>query len=313
MTDPTPAHPSPDSGDCHVEWKRPEAAAATLDLDAVRARLAGRRGADYWRSLEEVAGSPDFEQMLHREFPRFAAEWPEGVSRRNFLGLAAASLGLAGLTACTRQPLERIVPYVRQPEEIVPGRPLFFATAMPLGAVVEPVLAESHEGRPTKLDGNPEHPAGARGTTAIAQASILGLYDPDRSQTVSYLGRISTWTDLKTALGAALAKVGERGGAGLRLLTGPTSSPSEAALVAEVLAAYPEARWHRWDPLAADRAAAGAKIAFGRPLATRYELLPADVLVVFDTDLLSAGPGSVRHARDFASRRRPTPETPEMN
>ena len=97
-----------------------------------RAPRRARGGAAYWRSLEELAETPEFEEMLHREFPRFAAEWPDGVSRRNFLQLAAASLGLAGLTACTRQPIEKIVPYVRQPEEIVPGRPLFFATAMPL-------------------------------------------------------------------------------------------------------------------------------------------------------------------------------------
>src|SRR5690606_16618340 len=127
--------------------------------DTVRERLAAARGPRYWRSLEEVAGTPEFEQMVHREFPRFASEWPSDVSRRNFLQLAAASLGLAGLTACTRQPIEQIVPYVRQPEQILPGRPLYFATAMELGGWALPLLAESHEGRPTKLEGNPEHPA----------------------------------------------------------------------------------------------------------------------------------------------------------
>ena len=303
----------PATGDCHAEWKRDAAAPAALDLAAVRERLAARRGPEYWRSLEEVAASPEFDEMLHREFPRFAAEWPSEVSRRNFLQLAAASLGLAGLTACTRQPIERIVPYVRQPEDLLPGRSMFFATAMPLGGVMEPLLAESHEGRPTKLEGNPEHPASRGGTTAVAQASILGLYDPDRSQAITHLGRISNWMQLSRTLAEALQRQSQSGGAGLRLLTGPTSSPTEAELVAEILAAYPRARWHRWDALAADGALGGAVAAFGRPVATRFDLAAADVILALDSDLLASGPGAVSHARDFAARRRPTPEAPEMN
>jgi MoCo/4Fe-4S cofactor protein with predicted Tat translocation signal len=313
MSEPRNPLPVVDSGNCHVEWKRPAAAAAPLDVAAVRAQLADRRGPDYWRSLEEVAATPEFEQMLHREFPRFAAEWPSEVSRRNFLQLAAASLGLAGLTACTRQPLERIVPYVRQPEEIVPGRALHFATAITLSGVAEPVLAESHEGRPTKLEGNPDHPVATGASSAIVQASVLGLYDPDRSQAVTYLGRISSWPDLQRALGAALAQAGEREGAGLRLLTGSTTSPTEAALVAEVLGSYPRARWHRWDPLGRDAAHDGAQLAFGRPVGMSFRLAPADVVVAIDSDLLASGPGSVRYAGEFAARRRPTPEAPEMN
>jgi MoCo/4Fe-4S cofactor protein with predicted Tat translocation signal len=313
MSDPRAKLPVLDSGDCHAEWKRPPEPPDGLDLAAVRARLAERRGPEYWRSLEEVAASPAFDEMLHREFPRFAAEWPSDVSRRNFLQLAAASLGLAGLTACTRQPLERIVPYVRQPEEIVPGVPLHFATAISLSGVSEPVLAESHEGRPTKLEGHPDHPAGTGASTAIVQAAVLGLYDPDRSQAVTHLGRISSWPDLQRALAAALGRVGEGGGAGLRLLTGPTSSPTEAALVAEILASHPRAKWHRWDPLAADEAHAGAELAFGRPVGMRYRVERADVVVALESDFLAAGPGSVRYAGEFAARRRPRPEAPEMN
>jgi MoCo/4Fe-4S cofactor protein with predicted Tat translocation signal len=302
-----------EGGDCHEEWRRAAAEARPLELADVRSALAERRGPAYWRSLEEIARTPEFEEMLHRELPRFAAEWPDGVSRRNFLHLAAASLGLAGLTACTRQPVERIVPYVRQPEEILPGRPLFYATAMPLGGVLEPVLAESHQGRPTKLEPNPEHPAGGSGSSAVVQASVLGLYDPDRSQTILHLGRIAAWEELRKQLGAALASAGRRDGAGLRLLTGPTSSPTEAMLVDEILAAYPRARWHRWDPLGRDSARAGTTVAFGRPLAVRYDLAPADVILALDADFLASGPGAGRHARDFTARRRPTPERPEMN
>jgi molybdopterin-containing oxidoreductase family iron-sulfur binding subunit len=302
-----------DEGDCHEEWKRPEAAAAPVALAAVRERLAGARGPRYWRSLEEVAATPEFEQMVHREFPRFAAEWPSDVSRRNFLQLAAASLGLAGLTACTRQPIEKIVPYVRQPEQILPGRPLFFATAMTLGGWALPLLAESHEGRPTKLEGNPQHPASRGASPAIAQASVLGLYDPDRSQAVTHLGRIATWTALVEALTAALAGQAGKQGAGLRLLTGPVTSPGEAAQIAALMQAHPQARWHRWDALGGDAARRGAAAAFGRPVGFHFDLAKADVIVSLDADLLVSGPGAVRHAGDFAARRRLAADAPAMS
>ena len=316
MSDPrTPSAPSAssDTGDCHVEWKRPAAGAATVDLATVRERLAERRGPEYWRSLEEVAETPEFEEMLHREFPRFASEWPDGVSRRNFLQLAAASLGLAGLTACTRQPIETIVPYVHQPEELIPGRPMYYATAMPLYGLLEPLLAESHEGRPTKLEGNPEHPMSLGGTTAVAQASVLGLYDPDRSQALTHLGEVSEWAALQQALANALEGAAKNQGAGLRLLSGPTSSPTEAMLIAEIRSAYPNAKWHRWDPIGRDAWRAGSALAFGHAVDVRHDLTRAEVIVAIDSDLLVSGPGSVRHARDFATRRRPTPEKPEMN
>src|SRR5512142_2643090 len=127
-----------------------------LDLAAVRAKLAQARGPQFWRSLEELAASPKFEEMLHREFPRQASEWREGekgFSRRDFLKLSAASLAFAGLAGCTKQPLEPIVPYVKQPEEMVLGKPLFFATSMPMSGYGKPLLVESHEGRPTKVEG----------------------------------------------------------------------------------------------------------------------------------------------------------------
>ena len=132
----------------------------TLDLSAIRARLSRSRGRDYWRSLEEAAGSPAVQEMLQREFPSRASEWTDPVGRRQFLKLMGASLALTGVGACTRQPDERIVPYVRQPEEMVPGRPLFFATAMSLDGYATGLLVESHMGRPTKIEGNPDHQIG---------------------------------------------------------------------------------------------------------------------------------------------------------
>ncbi|HEY7214412.1 MAG TPA: TAT-variant-translocated molybdopterin oxidoreductase, partial [Thermoanaerobaculia bacterium] len=144
--------------------------AGKLDLAAVRLRLRERRGPEFWRSLDALAATPDFQDLLHREFPRHAAEWTDGVSRRSFLQLAGASLALAGLTGCTKQPIEQIVPYVRQPEQLIPGKPLYFATALTLGGYATGVLAESHQGRPTKIEGNPDHPASLGATDVFAQA-----------------------------------------------------------------------------------------------------------------------------------------------
>ncbi len=313
MSDPRTSSASSESGDCHAERKKLAAAAATVDLATVRERLATQRGPEYWRSLEEVAETPEFVDMLHREFPRFASEWPDSVSRRNFLQLAAASLGLAGLTACTRQPIEKIIPYVKQPEDLLPGVPMHFATGMPLSGVVEPILAESHEGRPTKLEGNPEHPASLGSTTAVTQAAVLGLYDPDRSQAVLDLGQISAWPGYQQALSQALNSEAQNDGAGVRILTGPTTSPTEEMLIGEVMSTYPKAKWHRWDPLGRDRAFAGAMKAFGKAVDTRFDVSSADVILAVESDFLVEGPGAVRHAREFATRRRPTPERPEMN
>ena len=303
---PSPAPPSgPNTtGDCHVEWKKPAAEGSGLDLAAARQRLQSRGGATYWRSLEELAETPEFGELLDREFPRFASEWPDGVSRRNFLQLAAASLGLAGLTACTRQPIEKIVPYVRQAEEFLPGKPVLYATAMTLSGVATGLLIESHNGRPTKVEGNPEHPASLGASDAVTQASVLGLYDPDRSQAIVELGDSATWTGLNQRLTAALNAQSAFAGAGLRLLTGPVTSPTEARLIAALLESYPQARWHRWDPLANDGSRNGLAAAFGAPVGMRFDLAKADVVLALESDFLTAGPGAVRYARDFADRRK---------
>ena len=160
----------------------------TLDLAAIRTRLTQARGKEYWRSLEELAGTEAFQELLQQEFPRQASVWSNEVGRREFLKLMGASLALAGLSACgSPAPTdEKIVPYVRQPEETMLGKPMFFATAFTLlGGVASGLLVESHEGRPTKIEGNPNHPASLGSTDAMAQASILTLYDPDRSQAVN--------------------------------------------------------------------------------------------------------------------------------
>ena len=176
-----------------------------IDLSAIRARLAGTTGPRFWRSLDEVAETPEFEAMLHREFPEGASEFSDPGGRREFLRLMGASLALAGAAACTRQPTEHIVPYVKAPEDVVPGKPLFFATAMPFAGSATPVLVESHMGRPTKIEPNPEHPVTRGGTDVYAQASVLDLYDPDRSQTMKFRGEIRPWADFSTAMASAVA------------------------------------------------------------------------------------------------------------
>ena len=177
-----------------LDTRHPTLDTSRLDLASIRERLASLSGQEYWRCLEELADSEEFHEFLKQEFPQQAAGWFDGVSRRDFLKLMGASLALAGLNACRAAPSdEKIVPYVNQPEQIVPGRPLFFATAFPMSGVGAGVLVESHEGRPTKIEGNPNHPASLGATDAFAQASILTLYDPDRSQVVRNAGRISTW------------------------------------------------------------------------------------------------------------------------
>ena len=285
-----------------------------LDLESVRERIeaatahdtAEKTGPEYWRSLEELAGSDDFQDALHREFPKGASEWVDSVSRRGFLKVMGASLGLAGMTACVRLPLEPIVPYVRQPENVIPGRPMFYATACTLGGYASPLLVESHLGRPTKVEGNDQHPASLGGTDIFAQASILGLYDPDRSQTVVSMGDQRSWEAFLGAIRGPLNAQKALQGAGIRILTPTISSPTLADQLRGFLKIYPQAKWHVYEPINRDNVLEGAKLAFGQPVETRYDLSKADVIVSLDADFLYAGfPGNTRYIRDFAKRRNP--------
>ena len=285
-----------------------------LDLAAIRARLDSSRGRDYWRSLEELAATDGFGELLEREFPRQAAEWSGGdEGRRQFLKVMGASLALAGLSACTKQPTEAIVPYVRQPEEVIPGKPLFFATAVPITGIAMGALVESHLGRPTKVEGNPDHPASLGATDAIAQASVLELYDPDRSQTLTYLGDIRSWSSFLGAAREMSGALAAGKGAGLRFLTGATTSPTLADQFHTLLQKFPQARWHRYEPTGRSSARAAAQQAFGEPVNTYYQLAHADVILSLDADFLCHGPASVRYAADFASRRRVRGSQTAMN
>jgi MoCo/4Fe-4S cofactor protein with predicted Tat translocation signal len=258
----------------------------------------------YWRSLREHDQSPDFQEQLLREFPDGAAEPPEGVDRRDFFRLMGASMALAGVAAC-RRPDEKILPYSRQPEEVIPGVPLFFATAMPWNGTALGLLVESHEGRPTKIEGNPRHPESLGATNAFAQAEVLNLYDPDRSTAPAEKGQERSWEDASAALRALGQKHRQGEGRGLAILTETHRSPTTARLLAELKKEMPGAQVFRYSPFSRDNAREGARMAFGRPLEQVLRLDKARVVLSLDADFLMVDGGSaVRHHKAFAANRR---------
>ena len=233
-------------------------------------------------------------QRTTDEFLPGAGEWPEDLSRREFIRLAGATLALAGLSSCTKQPLERIVPYVKQPEIVIPGKPLRFATATQYGGFGQGLLVTGYEGRPTKIEGNPTHPASLGATTVWAQADVLDLYDPDRAQMVTTGGAIKTMGDFWNTLNLSIEPLRFDGGAAFRILTEPISSPTLLVQLAHVLQTFPAARWCNWDPLNRDNIQAEVICDFSK----------AKIVVAFDSDFLYAHPYALRYARDFANSRR---------
>jgi len=195
-----------------------------MDIAAANAKAQSGTGKKYWRSIEELAGDPHFEDLLHREFPRAASEWDESVDRRDFLKLMGASMALAGMAGCGRAPEQHIVPYVKQPDGLILGRPQQYATVMPFGEDAIGILVESHEGRPTKIEGNPDHPSSLGATDAFAQAAILDLYDPDRAKAATYAGDIRTWATFQAAAADLATSQKAVNGAGMRILTGTITS-----------------------------------------------------------------------------------------
>jgi len=288
-----------------------------------------RGGKKYWRSLEELADTPQFREFVAREFPQQAEEWHSAVERRTFMKLMGASLALAGLSGCVFQPPEKIVPYVKQPEDHVPGKALFFATAAPLFGAATPILVRSNEGRPTKIEGNRLHPnnqptdfpandpirdpRGSSATDIFTQASILSLYDPDRSPTITFRENIQTWTAFVAQMRTVVDEQRPNEGKGIRFLTEPIISPTLGRQMRELLAAFPQARWHQYEPANRDNARAGAMAAFGQPVNTTYRFDLAQRILALDCDFLSCLPGSLRYAREFMARRRVTETNKEMN
>jgi len=289
-----------------------------------------RNGKKYWRSLDELADTPVFREFVAREFPQQAEEWNDPIERRTFIKLMGASLALAGLSGCVFQPPEKIVPNVKQPEEHVPGKALFYATAAPLFGAAIPILVRSNEGRPTKIEGNPEHPnnrpaevesenpvwnpRGSSATDIFTQASLLNLYNPDRSSTPLYREDIRTWTAFVGEMRSALDEQRSKQGGGIRFLTESIISPALGQQMKDLLTALPQAKWHQWQPANQDNALAGAKLAFGQPVNTTYRFDQAQRILSLDCDFLSPTfPGYVRYSREFISRRQVTEKNREMN
>ncbi|MBI5091913.1 MAG: TAT-variant-translocated molybdopterin oxidoreductase [Candidatus Hydrogenedentes bacterium] len=284
-----------------------------IDFEAIRAKLAAGQSPRYWRSLDELAETEEFTEFLHREFPAQASVWPEDVSRRNFLKLMGASLSLGGLAACSRQPDEKIVPYVKAPEDVIPGTALPYATAYSSSGYAMGALVTSFMGRPTKVEGHPTHPASLGATDLFAQASILTMYDPDRSSTILNSGRESIWDSFYGALSGRVDAARLKQGAGLSILTETVTSPALANQIKALLTALPKAKWHQYQPASRDSAKTGAVMAYGEATDTQYHLDRANVIVSLDADFLSSGPGAVRYTHDFSSKRLANADHPEMS
>lgn len=283
------------------------------ELASVRERLGRVRGEAFWRELEALAADPALRGLLEREYPALFARTGPGLERREFLQLLGGSLGVMGLAACTRQPDEVIVPFARAPEYLVPGQPRSFASTLTLAGNAVGVLVESHMGRPTKVEGNPDHPASLGATDALCQAEILSLYDPDRSHSCLRAGQIGTWNAFQTELAGRMEGLAAHQGEGLAVLHAGEPSPFLTAQLARLQTRFPRTRLYRWTPLNRDQERAGAELAFGRDVATRFAFDKARVIVSLEADFLAAGPGSVRHAHDFARGRMGRADATAMN
>jgi molybdopterin-containing oxidoreductase family iron-sulfur binding subunit len=262
-------------------------------------------GRNYWRSLEELAETPELAAAVEREVPRFRGVLG-AFDRRRFLQLMAASMALGGLSACGPEPNPRqLLPYVEQPPGIVPGRSRYYATATTCNGYATGVLVAHQMARPVKVEGNPDHPASLGAASGIMQATILTLYDPRRAQSIVGNGQIDTWESFVTALFERRDRLLARGGEGLRLLTGNVTSPSLAAQIAALQQQFPAMRWHQWEPLHRDNEVAASQRAFGRPVDRVFDVAAADAIFAVESDLISAVPGWLAYARQFAARRRP--------
>ena len=242
------------------------------------------------------------------EFPEGAAVAPDPLSRRDFVSLVGASIALAGITGCVRKPDREILSYIDTPPEIVPGQALHYATSMTIDGYATGLIVETHEGRPTKVEGNPDHPASLGASGILEQASVLQLYDPHRAKVPRAGGRPTSLDAVRATLAPSSLsrRVGARG-AGLRVLMEPTSSPLIASLLSEVRTRYPDASIHFFAPLESAASLAAARSTLGASLAPQFDFSKADVIVALDADFLSGGPFHLRYAAGFAARRKRTP------
>ena len=272
-------------------------APTSMTLAEVRQELKGVKGKQFWRSVDELADTVEFQAAVEREFPAAAQEWVDPVSRRGFLKLMGASMALAGLAGCTKQPDETIYPYIKQPEDLVLGKPMYFATAHPFTTGGVPLLVKSDEFRPIKIDGNPEHAYNRGSSDPYSQGTLLDLYDPDRSKHVTFRGESREWAEFAQAL--RLKAAATKDGTGIYFLSVAITSPTLARQWKAVQAAYPKLKLVQYDPaLAGTAASKGAN--------AQYSLDQADVIVSLDADFLSSAsfPGFHKLVREYATRRK---------
>lgn len=278
---------------------------------SLRDQILSQNGKEYWRSIEEHADTPEFRDFIAQEYPHEIEEWDNSLSRRNFVKVMGASLALAGLSGCVIQPPEKIVPYVRPQDGLLPGKPNYFATAMSLGGVATGLLAKSFEGRPVKVEGNPDHPGSRGSTDVLAQASVLGMYDPDRSQEFTFRGAPKNWESFMGELRVAIEENRKDGGAGVRFLTETVTSPTLIDQFAKIKAELPNSKWVQYEPVNQDNALAGAKLAFGSPVQTVYKFDKAERILSLDADIFSGF--NVAYIKDFAKGRAFSEEKKEIS
>jgi molybdopterin-containing oxidoreductase family iron-sulfur binding subunit len=270
----------------------------------------------YWRSAEErdrkgpVAGAAN--EFAGGTFDVAAygqedadSEGGKGVSRRGFMQVASLSTAMAAVGACSKPPA-KIVPFVRRPEEVTPGNALHFATAYGIDGYASGLLVESHEGRPTKIEGNPAHPQTLGATTSFEQSLVLSVYDDDRAKQIRSGTRPLAWRTFLSETAVRTAQLGQTGGAGLRFLISPTTSPLLGDLRKRILERFPAAKFVSYSSVADDGAVDGAKLAFGKPLVARHKVASANVIVSLDADFLGEGSEQTRLSREFAARREPS-------
>lgn len=284
-----------------------------IDLSAVREKLKGLKGPAYWRSLDEVADTPEFQQWVDDEFPN--RKDLIGLDRRTLLKFMGASFALAGLSGCRQLflPEEKLVPYVQQPAEELIGAPLYYSTTMPYMGYGFGVLCCQREGRPIKLEGNPRHPMSLGSISSTVEAEMLNFYDPDRLSNVMEQGNISTWEQFAETAQQAISAQAAKKGAGLRFLTRTVTSPTIAAQLADIQAKYPQSKWYCYEPIDRDGERKGSVAVFGKQYETRLDLTKANTIVSLDADFLLRRPDSVVLARQWADGRRVTGEDGKMN
>jgi molybdopterin-containing oxidoreductase family iron-sulfur binding subunit len=285
-------HKNPQAAD-----SAPEVTPVSMSLVQVREKLKNTKGKRYWRSVDELANTPDFQAAVEREFPSAAQEWVDPVSRRGFMKLMGASMALAGMAGCAKQPDEPIYPYVKAPEDLILGKPNYFATAHPFVTGAVPTLVKADSFRPIKVDGNPEHPYNVGSSDVFTQGTLLDLYDPDRSQKATFDGENRGYEEFAEVFKHAVSE--SKDGTGIYFLSSTITSPTLARQWSEVQKAYPKAKLVQYDPAIAGTSLTGAG-------STQYSLADADVIVSLDADFLSGAsyPGFHKLVREYAARRK---------